>query len=423
MRQFLLRHVGLAKPRRFERTLIIAVAAALFVFVALVALLLYLREDLTPGSPRWFYFLYLAGLLAAACLLAPRPVIATALLSLAAVEVGLGAGSLVLYKYRLAPSPTLVPLDFSISRIDWHPLLQGVPAPTTAADRAEGLPAVNSDRLRGKEIGAEDLRGKIIIDLFGGSTTFDEKEEGQSWPERLQAILGERYAVLNHGMSGYSTAEHVIQTAFYEGTKGFEPNCAVYYVGWNDLRSAHTAHLDPGYATFQLPSQIDTLRVRRSDSATAISPLTILLGRVLGLAIDTLRPAPPEGIAGSEPDLALEELFTRNVEAISAINRQRGIRTIWVGQVMNRAALAGSTPSLWVPFVPPEATFGLIQRLDGILQRQAARLGDAYVGLSADRFTKDDFVDEGHFTEQGSQRFATLLAPHVARDCPFVQTP
>ena len=422
MRQRFLRHIGLSRPYRFERTLVVLVAAAMFVFVATIAALLHLRGDLTPGSPRWFYFLYLVGLLLAASLLTRWPRIATALLCLATIETGLGAGSLALYKYRLAPSPTLIPLDFLIPRIDWQPLLQGVPAPTTEAERAEGLTIVNADRMRGKDITADGLRGKIIVDVFGGSTTFDDQDECRSWPERLQAILGDRYAILNRGMSGYSTAEHVIQTAFYERAKGLEPRCAVYYVGWNDLRSAHMAHLDPGYAAFHLPSQVDTLRVRASDWTAAISPLVIYAGRLLALSVDTIRPVVAEGTPSSEPDPALEAIFAQNVQTISAINRQRGIRTIWIGQVMNRAKLTGATPSPWVPFVVPTAVFDLIKRLDGILAREAGRLGDAYVALPVDRFGNDDFADEGHFTEHGSEHFATLVAPDIARDCPSVQS-
>jgi len=78
----------------------------------------------------------------------------------------------------------------------------------------------------------------------------------------------------------YTTAEHIIQTAFYERVKGVTPNCSIYYVGWNDLRNAHLANLDPGYADFHLPAQADVFRTRPVDlSADSISPLSILVGR------------------------------------------------------------------------------------------------------------------------------------------------
>lgn len=73
--------------------------------------------------------------------------------------------------------------------------------------------------------------------------------EGETWGDRLEQMLGaDRVAVINHGVPGYSTAEHVSQTAFYEHTHGVPPRCSIYYIGWNDLWNSHVRNLDPGYA-------------------------------------------------------------------------------------------------------------------------------------------------------------------------------
>ena len=71
------------------------------------------------------------------------------------------------------------------------------------------------------------------------------------------ALGADRCAVINHGVPGYSSVEHVVQTAFYDHAFGRRPDCALYYVGWNDLRSAGLPHLDSGYADYHLRSQID----------------------------------------------------------------------------------------------------------------------------------------------------------------------
>jgi hypothetical protein len=407
----------LLRPYRFERTAAAAAAIGLLALVAVAAVHLAARGWLNAGTPRGWYIAYLLALIVAAFVVAPLPRLAAVLLSVAAIEAGLGLGSLVLYKYRLIASPGLVPLDEPSYAFDWHPLLQALPIPTTGGEVAAGAAPVNSDRTRGREYTAEALRGKIIVALFGGSTTFDDQPEGSSWPERLQHILGDRYAVINRGMAGHSTAEHVVQTAFYERIKGATPRCAVYYVGWNDLRSAHTPGLDPAYANFHLPAQADAFRTRPTDASGAISPSAIFLSRLAALAFDTIRVTYPDGRASGEPDPALEATFARNVATISAINRQRGIRTIWVGQLMDRHRLVGETPSWWIPLVPPRAVFGLIGRLNGILEREAGALGDAYVALPVEKFDDAGFQDEGHFSEQGSLLFATLLAPAVAANC------
>ena len=91
-------------------------------------------------------------------------------------------------------------------------------------------------------------------------------------------------------MPGYTTAEHVLQTAFYPEKFGKAPRCAVYYVGWNDLRNAHIPDLDPGYADFHLPSQVNSLKVRRiGGSNVTISPLLTVLARFVGAEVDTVR--------------------------------------------------------------------------------------------------------------------------------------
>ena len=43
-------------------------------------------------------------------------------------------------------------------------------------------------------------------------------------------------------------------------------------MGWNDSRSAHIANLDPGYADFHLPSQIDAEEARRVYGETIPEP-------------------------------------------------------------------------------------------------------------------------------------------------------
>ena len=85
---------------------------------------------------------------------------------------------------------------------------------------------------------------------------------------------------------------------------------------------------------------------------------------------------------------------------------------------MSRAFLTGEIPSPWLPLVPPKAVPALIARLNDILKREAEALGDVYVALPVETLeTNGGFGDEGHFTEEGSLLFTTLLAPAVAENC------
>lgn len=378
-------------------------------------------DELTLAGPRTDYFLYLAALLGLAILVARWPRLSGTLLMLACIEFAWGMGS---WAFSPPGSPSLLPpVSAEPARFRWHPLLQAVPAPGLAFTSATGLAIRHSSQgTRGRDPDPARLADSGVVATFGGSATYDiGNGEGDSWPDRLDAALrGDRLVVVNHGVPGYTTAEHVLQTAFYPEKFGKAPRCAVYFVGWNDLRNAHIPDLDAGYADFHMPSQVDSLKVRRiGGSNVTLSPLLTVLARLVAAEVDTVRYAkdpyalPP----ASGPDPAAAAIFERNVRTISAINRGRGTPTIWVGQVVNRDRLKGEGLYGWLPRVRDRELPHLLQQSNALLERTARALGDAHVALPADAFGPADFVDEGHFSAAGARRFAALLAPVVREAC------
>jgi lysophospholipase L1-like esterase len=421
MKSFFLDHIGLSHPRRFERTIAFFVAGVLGLVVGAVAMRLILKDEFHFNSPRFWYFTYLAALLllALACTRLPR--LTMVLLSLASLEIGLGFGTALLYKLRLSSSETLFARDYVRPHYDWHPLLQVRQVPTAVARSTREVAYVNSERRRGRERAPQELKSKSVVALIGGSTTLDIlSREGETWAEHLERLLGaDRFAVINHGVSGYTTSEHVIQTAFYQDSFGVPANCAVYYIGWNDLRNAHVRDLDPAYATNHLVGQIDALDARRINGpALSVSPILSFLAKLAILAFDTVRPpAPIHSDGGKGPDPALETIYARNIATISAINRGRGIRTVWIGQVMNKASLKEDQMEGWLPFVRDSEIPTMIAWLNAILKREAERLGDTYIDVPAGALAPEDFGDVGHFSPSGSRKFAEQIAPEVGRAC------
>lgn len=419
--RWLLSYVGLGQPHRPERILALLVSAVLAICVGSVFLHFLLDDEVTEGTPRWWYFVYLAGLISAAVVTVRWPRLAAVLLSLATLEVVFGIGTAVLYKFNLSES-ALFPRDYHIySRSVWHPLLQAVPIPSRTDDPEELRFFHNSQRQRGPERSAESLQGKKVIALFGGSTTYDVAlPENETWAHQIETMLGvDRFAVINHGLPGFTTVENLIQTAFYGSTYGVTPRCSIYYLGWNDLRNSHIRNLDPGYADYHLPSQVDAQLARRLGGPfLSVSPTLSLAARLVVLGVDTVRPVvKPPGTMSADPDPALEAIFVRNIRTISAIDRSRGIRTLWVGQVMDRERLAEGEPYGWIPFLRVQDIWPLIQRLNSLLKREASALGDVYVDIPSEEFTSDDFADHGHFEAQGALKFARILAPAVAENC------
>jgi lysophospholipase L1-like esterase len=422
-----LAYVGFSRPFRFERAIIVFVALVLGLAVLAAAGWLVALEELTAVGPRAFYFLYLLVLLALVVALVRWPAIAGALLILALVDFGWGIGSYALRHAALGEASLLPPDKSEPQRFQWHALLQAVPIPSLRFTSTTGLViSHSSEGTRGRDPAPGELAGRNVVATFGGSTTYDiGAGEGDTWSDRLGTALEKgdgkgRFFIVNHGVPGYTTVEHLIQTAFYQTKFGKTPRCTIYYVGWNDLRNAHIPDLDPAYADFHLPSQVDSLKVRPvGGSHVTISPLLTIVMRVISANVDTVRyftdPYGRDPATGDDP--ALDALYERNIRAISAINRQRGVTAIWVGQLLNRAQLSGDGRYGWLPLVRDRDLWPLQQKANSLLARTAKELGDIYVSVPTDSFGEADFVDNGHFSVQGARRFADDLAPVVRDAC------
>ena len=410
MRRWLLDHFGVVRPFRFERTLLAALAVALLLALAILALVLSQTGELKAGTQRAAYLYYLLGLVLAALVLLRWAKLSLALLLLAAIDLGLGIAT------PLLPANTSDAVRFT-----WHALLQVVPLPSLDLVTSNGVRLHHTSQgTRGREPTQAELDQRTIIAVFGGSSTYDVAlSEGETWPDRLEQALGERFLVINHGVPGYSTVEHAVQTAFYQDKFGKKPRCALYYVGWNDIRNAHIKDLDPGYADFHLPSQVDSLQVRRiGGSKVTVSPLLTVIARTIGALVDTVQYSwTLSGTLQPGSDPALEADFERNLRAISAINRERGVRTLWAGQLLNRNRLQGEGQYGWLPYVRDKDVWPLQQRFNELLALTAQSLGDPLIAAPIEAFGAADFADQGHFSAAGAARFAGYVAPVVAREC------
>src|SRR5262245_3668861 len=347
-------HLGIS-PRRLERLVVVAWAAVLFGLVVALMAVLALAGEFGRHAPREFYYLWLTGLILVGLALAPKPGLAAIPLAWAALDLGLGAGSLALERAGFG-YVTMMPPQFNTTHdFRWHPLLQAEPTPSFKRDLGGLTISHSSAGTRGRDRSLAELATKKVVATFGGSTTYDlALNDGQTWPEQLEQQLGVGgWAVINHGMPGYSTVENLLQTAFYADSFGRRPDCALHYIGWNDIRSSGLPTLDPAYSTFHLRAQVDALKTRRINADTyTVSPTLTILLRSLAIAVDTIRPVGiPQGDMIETADPRVEDIVARNVQAISGINRARGIRTLWVGQLLNVAVLVGDEPLTWTPLV------------------------------------------------------------------------
>lgn len=412
-------HFGLAPPYRFERTIIAVFALLVVLMLTAGAVWLCAIDELPAHSPRLLYFGYIATALLLVFATLPWPRLAAALLVVAAVDTVWGLGSFA-FDHNHGQASLLPAKLYEPPRFRWQALLQAEPIPSITITSSTGLAVSHTSQgTRGQEPAASEIANHAIVATVGGSSTYDiGTADGETWSDRLNDALGrDRYLVVNHGVPGYTSVENLLQTTFYLEKFG-HPRCALYYVGFNDLRNAFIPNLDPAYADFHLPSQVDSLRVRRAGgSNVTVSPLLTEIARLADSEIDTVRYAvDPYGRpsrSGDDPELLT--LYERNLRTISAINRSRGIATVWIDQLANVAALKGDGQYGWMPLVRDRDIWPMLQRLNAVMAEVARSQGDAHVAPPVDRFGPADFVDNVHFSARGAAKFAAFVAP-VARE-------
>jgi hypothetical protein len=417
-------HYGFHPPRDFRVAIPFLLgflgAGAAVVFAGLMAALGRLHLD----SQRFIF-------LAAVCLAFLVAALASRysrrfswiVIAIAALELTLGSGTEALS--RVGVGTSLLPPDVNLAKsvkFRHHSLLQVAPIPGFVSPNGRVV-RHNSLGLRGPEPElTRDGTPKILINVYGGSTTYDSfVPEGSTWTELLERELGAAYEVLNYGSPGYTTVEHVIQTAFYPDKSGRNPDCALDYVGWNDIRSAHVPDLDSGYATFHLPDQMHKFLTRQGWE---YSPLTRLFIPALKGLLDRTTVAPQVTLpprTGSDP--RLESIFLANISTLAALNDGRGTTSVFIAQMLNRAQLVADATYGWFPRVKDKDVWPLQARFNLILGERASSLGKPFIDAGIDQFVNSDFADNGHFNEAGSVKFAKTIAARVAQACPQPAVP
>lgn len=260
--------------------------------------------------------------------------------------------------------------------------------------------------------------GTIRVAVLGGSTSFGTGvSDEESWPALLQRQLGPRYAVMNYGVPGYSTAEAIIQAGLVLPETA--PAVVVYYEGWNDLRNYHDRDLGPDYFTHGL-NQYESLEI--PAPFTRHRPLVSRLADVssvfrLARSVARRLRAHGSGEVLHTPDPFVDRIYLRNLSTLRVLARHIGAKALFVPQVLNDAEFVGKhTSRLWTPHVEDDALPGLMRAFNAIMERACEPGAEdcAVLGAVQTRnWQPEDFVDEGHFSAIGGARFADLVATRI----------
>lgn len=276
----------------------------------------------------------------------------------------------------------------------------------------------NSLGVRGREVNRPTSANTFRIAVLGGSTTYCvSTSDDHTWPFFLGKELGTGYEVINLGVPGYSTVENIIQAALI--LPSLNPEVAIFYVGWNDVRNAHIANLKPDYSNFHGKTQYYNLRLdllKFGEGSLLLHHGQNLL-RYLFTYEDPINIKPTEKAYTNTVDERALNLYGRNLETLISLCRRFRITPVFVPQILNYSRLDSNKQSDWAPYLKLKNLKALIQVFNEKTEAIARRENVFFVDPSSKaHFSAADFLDEGHFNSQGNEKFAAVLATYIKED-------
>ncbi len=302
-----------------------------------------------------------------------------------------------------------------------HPYLVARPKADVRVERGGVIVTLTPEHTRWTGAADDDVE-RVRIACIGGSTTFGVLvDDEDTWPAILQKQLGDAVTIRNYGVPGYSTAEHVIQMALV--VNEWRPDIAIFYVGWNDLRSYHDPRAVPDYYGHGM-NQWGVLELvppgsrHLKPALMERSGIVWIAERLRNLAgIEPSAPMIPAGSdTRSDPDPEVDRLYARNLETILALAKAIDARPVFVPQQMNADAFEDDSRARpWTPRVIDAAVPRLMDHLNGILEQTCTAPCVFAADVARERYPTEDFVDEGHFSRSGGERFARALEQSLRR--------
>jgi hypothetical protein len=276
----------------------------------------------------------------------------------------------------------------------------------------------NSLGFRGGEFPAKGSATRVVA--IGGSTTYGvDVSDDSTWPALLQEQIGSQYEVLNLGVAGHGTAEHLYMMGAVASR--LEPDVVILHIGLNDMHCMHSPEISPlvnrchSDLLFLSTGQCFVSRLPRLAMIHAFVSTTQNIG---------LAPRCPNIAKGRDDFSAidgrvLEDFKARTIALISSALGM-GARVIVVPQVgFQQGELAKGKYRWWTPYLDQGSLPALMKVFNQELQSISQKMKVSYVeGVDQAVWSDDLFIDASHLGQNGNQRLASLIAPEIWKAAP-----
>jgi len=305
-----------------------------------------------------------------------------------------------------------------------HPYMVGVPRKSISVTFRGRTYTHNAEGFRGKDFPPKS--GKVRVVTAGGSTTYGANvNDGETWPAQLESLLGPDYEVLNFGVIGHGTVEHINQAALV--LPEHKPDVLIVHAGLNDLRNMHVKNLAADYSDYHAPSLHGGMGFCSEGSAQNFASVRAAiwgLKQINGYppcVLDDLSPREDDSLASED---YARYLYKRNLTTLAAIAKRYGLKPILVPQILIRENLGGDKIRWWIPFVSDDELLAHMSKYNEIMREVADEEGLHYAREVFDQpWARDDFVDPSHLSAGGNLKFAGLLQRAVRDSSPNAHAP
>jgi hypothetical protein len=260
--------------------------------------------------------------------------------------------------------------------------------------------------------------GLIRVAVLGGSSAFGiGVTDFDTWPAILQRKLGKGFSVVNYGAPGYSTAEAIIQMSLI--VPELKPQFVIFYEGWNDIHNYHVTDLGEDYYAHGM-SQYGNLEIpplhKRNFwgemyEISAIGRLAAKIKRELN-GSDV-----PDCPKYDTPDEFVDRIYARNLETLKLLSEHIAPYTLFVPQILNYPAFRDNEDIAeckgWSSHILNRAMPELMDRFNSIMQSVCTKDDPKCLyagGVLKVKWEQDDFIDDGHFSKKGGEKFADQIS-------------
>ncbi|MFC2114030.1 GDSL-type esterase/lipase family protein [Bacteroidota bacterium] len=295
-----------------------------------------------------------------------------------------------------------------------HPYLIGVPKQNIQLVLNGIHYSHNSLGFRGEDVILKKKSYRIIA--IGGSTTYGTSvSDWQTWPYYLDSLMQGQAEVLNFGVSGYSTVEHIIQSSLI--VPEYNPDLVLIHCGLNDLRSLYIDSLAADYHDFHAPNLYGALGFCPISKLPrlALVRVGVLLLQRLNLVQECryYQICVNENKSPESMERALK-LYKRNLYTLAAIYKSRGTKLIFIPQILNRESFEGDKLRWWIPYVPDDELEEVAKKYNQCMYEVADSMQVGYAdNIAKMNWTSADFIDPSHLNPEANLHFAALVKDKI----------